>query len=298
MSDQPNSQKSNSRWWKLALKVAITGAVFAFISWKLEWEKTWELLKTANLWGLLGATLAFAGSKWLAAQRLQIFWRAAGVRISDASNVRLYILAMFYNLLLPGGIGGDGYKVYELNRRYGAKLKTLGAAVLLDRGNGLALLIVLALAITPFVYLPYGLSDWIWALIPVVMLGYWGVLWLLFRRFIKTFAASSLWSLGVQLGQALTAWCVLWALGVEAQIPEYIFILLLSAIVLVVPIPSFGGLGLREMVMTFGASYLLINEEVAVAMSLLTYIAILLVSLIGIYFHFRTDRVFSAQDDT
>ena len=59
------------------------------------------------------------------------------------------------------------------------------------------------------------------------------------------------------------------------------------------PIPSFGGLGLREMVMTFGASYLLIDTEVSVAMSLLTYLAILLVSLAGMYFHFRPDNVFS-----
>ena len=293
MEETAAVEQPRRRWLKLALKIAITVAVFAFISWKLEWERTWELLRQTNVLGLLGAVVAFAGSKWLAAQRLQHFWRAADIHITDAANVRLYMLAMFYNLLLPGGIGGDGYKVYELNKRFGVKVKVLASAVLLDRGNGLALLIVLALALSPLVQLPYGLANWLWTLIPVVMVGYYGVLRLLFGRFSKTFWITSLWSAGVQVGQAVTALCVLWALGQETQLMDYVFILLLSAIVLVVPIPSFGGLGLREMVMTFGASYLLIDTEISVAMSLLTYLAILIVSLAGMYFHFRTDRLFS-----
>jgi len=32
---------------------------------------------------------------------------------------------MFYNLFLPGGIGGDGYKIYLLNKLSNKSIKSL-----------------------------------------------------------------------------------------------------------------------------------------------------------------------------
>lgn len=279
------------RWGKLALKIAVTLVVFYLISQKLDWNAVLDVVKGVNPFGLVLAIAVFALSKWLGSMRLQHFWRACEVRISNGLNNRLYVLSMFYNLVLPGGIGGDGYKVYYLNRHFKAKVRPLTSAVLLDRANGLALLIVLALAISPFVDLPWGLHQWLWACIPLVPAGYWLGMKLLFKRFTGTFWKTSAWSMGVQIGQAIVAVSLLWALGIREQIPDYVFILMLSAIVLVVPIPSFGGLGMREWVMLFGAEYLGLDEGVAVAASLATYLVVLTVSLSGVYFHFRPGQL-------
>lgn len=60
------------------------------------------------------------------------------IRIPNLQNLKLYALGMFYNLFLPGGSGGDGYKVYLLRKLYKAPVKHLLSAVLLDRINGVA----------------------------------------------------------------------------------------------------------------------------------------------------------------
>ena len=291
IQEEKSPQAPWKRWGKLALKLAITIVVFYLISQKLDWKAVWELAAGINPLGVLFALLIFALSKWLGAMRLQHFWRACEVRISNGLNNRLYILSMFYNLILPGGIGGDGYKVYYLNRHFKAKVRPLTSAALLDRANGLALLIVLVLAISPMVNLPWGLSEWLWLCIPVVPAGYWLGMRLLFKRFTATFWRTTAWSAGVQIGQAIVAVSLLWALGIRENVADYVFILMLSAVVLVVPIPSFGGLGMREWVMLFGAEYLGLDEGVGVTASLATYLVVLLVSMTGVWYHFRPGKL-------
>lgn len=291
-------KKPFKRWLITALKVLITVAAFYLISRKLDWEATLELLGKLHIGWVAMAMLIFLLSKWLGAMRLQVLWKASEVKVSNGYNNRLYLLSMFYNLLLPGGIGGDGYKVFLMNKRFGVKLRILTSAVFLDRANGLALLIILGLSLSAFIPLPYDLHTWIWLLIPLVPLGYYLSVWLLFRRFTSTFLTTSLWSTGVQIGQALVALCILLALGIQDHLLEYVFILILSGIVLVVPLPSFGGFGLREWVVLFGAEFLGLNETISVAMSLTMYLVILTISLSGVYFHFRSKSLTSFDSDT
>jgi len=291
-------KKPIKRWLIPLLKVLITVAAFYLISRKLDWDATLKLLGDLHVGWVLLAMVTFLVSKWLGAMRLQVLWRAADVRVSNGYNNRLYLLSMFYNLLLPGGIGGDGYKVFQMNKHFKVKIRILTSAVLLDRANGLALLIVLALILSAFIVLPHDLHTWIWLLIPTVPLGYYGAVWLIFRRFTGTFWQTSLWSTGVQIGQVLVAFWILMALGVEDHLLEYVFILLLSGIVLVVPLPSFGGFGLREWVVLFGAEFLGLDEAISVAMSLTVYLVILVVSASGMYFHFNNKALTSPTSDT
>ena len=257
----------------------------------MDWAATLALIQQINpVWFLL-ALVCFAGSKALASFRLLDFLHASGASISPWSNLRLYLLGMFYNLFLPGGIGGDGYKVVLLGNHTPAKTKTLVWASLLDRASGLVWLVTLTAWMSAFIELPYGLSGWLWLAAPLPLLAWVLVLKLAFKRFFSLWWRSSLWSLGVQIGQVVVSFCILLALGVESQLVEYAFLLMLSGIVLVVPLPSFGGLGLRETLVLFGAEYLLVQEQVSVAMSLSIYLVILLLSLSGIYLHFTQENL-------
>ncbi len=291
-------RKPLKRWLIAALKILITVTAFYLISRKLDWEETLKLLSSLHIGWVLMAMLAFLLSKWLGAMRLQVLWRASKVNVSNGYNNRLYLLSMFYNLLLPGGIGGDGYKVFLMNKRFGIKVRILTSAVFLDRANGLSLLIILGLALSAFIPLPYDLHTWLWLTIPLLPLGYYFAVWLIFRRFTGTFLPTSLWSAGVQIGQAIVALFILLALGVQDHVLEYIFILILSGIVLVVPLPSFGGFGLREWVVLFGAEFLGLDSSVSVAMSLTMYLVILTISMCGVYFHFRSNSLTSPDNGT
>lgn len=276
---------------KLLLKVLVTLAAGWFISQKIDFSALGDALSTVNPFWLLPALLLFVLSKVLSAFRLQLFWDRVGARLSTAYNLRLYLLGMFYNLFLPGGIGGDGYKVYLLKKEQGLGVKRLVVALFLDRLSGLGALVMLALAVSVLVVLPYRLHEWIWMMVPVVV-GLHGLgLRLLFRDFLPTLVPAAIWSLGVQGAQALAAICLVMGLGVEGEWAAYVFIFLLSSVVLVVPLPSFGGLGLREAVILLGANQMGLDPAVSVTLSLLFYIISAAVSACGVYFHFRPEKM-------
>ncbi len=77
--------------------------------------------------------------------RLNIYFSAIDLKLKEKTNLQLYLLGMFYNLFLPGGIGGDGYKIYLLQKNYQTGTKRILGAVLSDRISGMVALVVLAL---------------------------------------------------------------------------------------------------------------------------------------------------------
>ena len=97
----------------------------------------------------------------IAARRRNYFQRAVGVSLSETTNLRLYWLGMFCNLFLPGGIGGNDYKVLVLRRAYPTKIALLVRALVLDLVSDLLALglLLAALACVVPLLLP---ALWAW----------------------------------------------------------------------------------------------------------------------------------------
>ena len=112
---------------------------------------------------------------------------------------------MYYNLFLPGGIGGDGYKIYLLNKKYGTKARKLFWAVLLDRINGVLALFVLAMVMVPLLPVPAMYKYLAIGLIPASIAAYYGGIHSLFKDFKKGLNATNGYSLVVQLAQLVSA---------------------------------------------------------------------------------------------
>ena len=108
-----NQQIKN--YLKLLFKVALTATALYIVGRKINLPETKQILFRANAVWLFAALLLFNASKVLSAVRLNRFFSSIGLQLSQTYNLRLYYVGMFYNLFLPGGIGGDGYKVYLLN---------------------------------------------------------------------------------------------------------------------------------------------------------------------------------------
>lgn len=108
---------------------------------------------------LLAAFIAFNVSKILGALRLNIYQRHAAVHVSEGENLRLYYAGMFLNLCLPGGIGGDGYKILVLHRRHGLPLRTLVTTLLADRVSGILALLFMLCMFMPMLSLPWEAST-------------------------------------------------------------------------------------------------------------------------------------------
>jgi glycosyltransferase 2 family protein len=272
---------------KLSIKIGLTALALWVVFRKIDTRQTFEILLSANWFWLFAAVVLFNFSKILSSFRLNVFFKDTGLKLKEGYNLRLYYVGMFYNLFLPGGIGGDGYKVYLLNKEFAHPLKPLIKASLLDRFSGLIALLylVIILAFEPlnFVVLSeLGISWMAWlGLIILVPLWYLSIK-KFFPDFFSSLNQTNLHSLGVQGFQIVCAMCILWSLGVHALIPQYILLFLISSVVAVLPF-TIGGVGARELVFVLGHSFLGIDQNTAVAFSLLFFLITALSSLFGAF---------------
>ena len=76
------------------------------------------------------------------------------------------------------------------------------------------------------------------------------------------------------------------ALLVSGMYVEYMTLFLLSSVVAVIPF-TIGGIGARELVFIFGADYLLIDKNTAVAFSILFFVITAVSSFTGIFYETR-----------
>ncbi len=277
------------RFIKTLIKFALTAGALYYVFTQIDFSNVIGLIGQSDIWFLIPALFLFAASKAVSAIRLNIFFKRSGLVISNSLNVRLYLLGMFYNLFLPGGIGGDGYKIYLLQKHYRTGTGKLFGAVLTDRLSGMLALAVIALFLFSVIRMPF---SWNWTgflLIPAAILGFYLFCLLFYRHFIAVLLRTSLLSMGVQLLQLACVYMILMALGAGRHIPEYLLVFLVSSIIAVLPI-SIGGMGVRELTFLYGAQILGIDQNLAVSISLLFYIITALVSFFGLWFVIKPVR--------
>lgn len=278
-------KRAKKNYWKLPLKIALTLGALYLVYRKIDIEQTLAAIGGANPFWLLLALLLFVGSKVTSAFRLNRFFAAEDLQLDQRYNLRLYFIGMFYNLFLPGGIGGDGYKVYLLNKHYNRPVKGLLMAVFIDRLSGLVSLGILALLLFLFSSAWSQLGIWQWLIWAGLVLAYplsWLALRWFYKKYLPIFHYTNLQSLGVQGLQVICAWAILMALGVEAHYTDYTTLFLVSSVVAVLPF-TIGGVGARELVFIYGVEFLLIQESTAVAFSVLFFVITAISSLAGAF---------------
>lgn len=271
------------KYIQTTLKFGVTAAALYFVFRKIDFSEILALYRTADIIYLIAALLLFAGSKVLSSLRLNLLFHRTGIPLSSVTNMKLYLIGMFYNLFLPGGIGGDGYKIYLLNRHFDVKARKVLGAVFMDRVAGIIMLWLVALCFLYFVepQIPYRFLIFI--AIPLLFTGlYLGMQWL-FSDYLPVVLPISIYSIGVQLLQVLCALCILLAFHHDHQNFSYLFLFLISSIVTIVPI-TVGGAGMREITFLYGAQFLGVDTHLSVALSLMFYFITVIVSFCGIYF--------------
>ncbi|MDX5478195.1 MAG: flippase-like domain-containing protein, partial [Cyclobacteriaceae bacterium] len=255
---------------KTFIKLALSGLAVFLVFRKIDAQELWQIVKSADWFCLFLAVAFFVLSKIATSLRLNIYFRNIGLYISEKENLFLYMKGMYYNLFLPGGIGGDGYKVYLLNKRYKVSVKKLLQSVLLDRLGGLVSIVFLLLLFFLFIDVEEEiLQGFAWdyvsvALAILVFPAFYLIYLLFFKSFLDSFIGSNLYSLAGQLLQIVSAYFILIAIGVDVNILEYQFVFLLSSIAAVLPL-TIGGVGVRELVFIFSHEFIGIDKNTAVA---------------------------------
>lgn len=283
---KPQKKTLKSQLYTL-LKIATTAALLYFVFTKIPFQHVWQVLKSANVLWLFVALCCFLASQWVSAKRLLRVFYAVDFKLSEKLNNILYLIGMFYNFFIPGGIGGDAYKVYFLNKNYDWSLKKLSSAVLLDRFMGLVAIGILVVLLSGWV--PFVLEHHLLWLLPLLIIGGIVASYIFVKRVFPSyksiFTITLLQSLVVQLLQCLCVVFVLMSLNdLQTHTVFYVLVFLVSS---VLSIFSFSGIGIRELVFYQAATYFVFDSTVAVTVGLLFSFMTAIVSLFGIIFHIR-----------
>ena len=269
---------------KPLLQLFVTTLALYLVLRKTDVAKLFGIIRSANPWYLLLSLLFFNISKLFNAVRLNRFFKAIGIELSPLYNLKLYYLGMFYNLFLPGGIGGDGYKIYVLQKNHGMKMINVFHAVLWDRICGIFALVflsvILLLPSTFALKLPQ-LVPYAWlllvALYPLALL----LNKLFYKQFIGIFTITALESLLVQIAQVISAFFILQAISLQANHIDYLAIFLMSTVATILPI-TIGGAGAREVTFYYLLNSIQLDTNAGVALSLIFFGISALSSLAGV----------------
>ncbi|MBE9585480.1 flippase-like domain-containing protein [Mucilaginibacter sp. JRF] len=291
--DAPEPKTGKQKLWdaaKLILKIAVTSALLYYVFSKVPIEKVKYRLLHANYWWMAVALVTFFASMVVSAWRLLSFFKSINLRLDPRFNMRLYMLGLFYNFLLPGGIGGDGYKIWLLNKRYKLPAKKMFWAILFDRLSGLWAIgfIICALIIfIPQIDIHLAIPGGIFIAGSAV---YYFVAYKFFREYTKYFFQAHAKAVLVQGLQVLCIIFVLLGQNFDGKFAPYLLSFLVSALAAVVPI-TIGGAGARETIFTQLSGIFNMDVGLAVFLSISFYIISLLVALTGVYYVIRTSRL-------
>ncbi len=274
------------------VKVVVSAALLYFIFTKINFGDVLNVLKQADYLYLILALLLFAVSKVLNSLRLNLYFHAIDVKLTQVSNLKLYLLGMFYNLFLPGGIGGDAYKGYIIQKKFQSGTKRVVSVLLLDRLSGLLLIFIyaciLAIILKNEVLEPFIALFWL--AIPVSTVVFWLLHKILFSFVLPVFWGSFAYSSLLQLTQLFAVVAILKALSITFNEIAYLFVFLISSIVSVVPL-TIGGIGSREVTFLYGSQWLNLETETSIAISVAFFLITAVVSLFGIYYHFKKPKL-------
>jgi uncharacterized membrane protein YbhN (UPF0104 family) len=275
---------------KTILKIGVTTALLIWVFSKVPVHLLKARLLHANYWWMLAALMCVLSSMVVSAWRLLSFFKSVGLRLDPRYNLRLYFLGLFYNFLLPGGIGGDGYKMYLINKSYKTPLKKLFWAVMFDRLSGLWAIGLITVAL---IFLIPQIDVHISIPLGIFVVGsaiYYFVAYKFFREYTKYFFQAHAKALLLQSLQLLAIVCVLLGQDFNGKFSPYLLSFLISALAAVIPITA-GGAGAREAIFTKLADVFPMDKGLAVFLPASFYILSLIVAFIGLYYVIRPSRL-------
>jgi len=277
---------------KVILIIVVTGGLLYWVFSKVPFSKIkYRLVHADRVW-LAAAIACYFASMLFSAWRLLSFFKSISLRLDYRFNIRLYFLGLCYNLLLPGGIGGDGYKIYLLHKRFKLPTKKVFLAILFDRLSGfwaIGLITVVLIILIPHITELIGLG------IPMCLLVigsviYYAVARKFFKEYTHRFFTAHLKAIAVQSTQLLAIVCLLLAQDFTGKFAPYLLSFLISALAAIIPF-SLGGGGVRDAIFVNLAKPFHLTVDMAVYLSLTFYLISIVVALLGVYYVFRPDRL-------
>lgn len=156
------------RWATLAFKAAVTLALGVALLRRVEWGALSEALAgfSWRLW--LGGAASLALGTALATWRWRVVLRAMGEAPTLGALARDMLVAVAFNQLLPGAVGGDVARAWRCGRRLEVPARAW-VSIFYERLVGLAVLVALPGGV--LVWSPAAVPQGVYAAVCVVFVG-------------------------------------------------------------------------------------------------------------------------------
>ncbi len=281
------------------VRFAITGLLMGYIGWTTDWAQVRTAFANLDVSLWIGAVVLLVFAQMVSAVRWQIFANQLGMERTFWQLTKYYLIGMYFNLLLPTSVGGDVVRVWYLNANSGKKLRAT-AAVLLDRINGLIVLVAVACVAVLFApaetpaWVPlsvYGIAGvGVGGVLGIAAFARWGrlsenrkqqlaMMWEVVRH-PRDLVVTTMLSLVVQIASAAIVWLV--GQGLKADIPFGYYLVFVPMVSLLTLLPvTINGMVVREKGFAFFLAPLGISEPIAFSMSILSFAVQLAVSVLG-----------------
>ena len=265
------------------LKIFISITLLILVFRKIPFREVTGLWKNLDVFFLILAAVFFLISQIISTKRLENYLHTVNFPLSFRSNLELYFLGMFYNFFIPGGIGGDAYKIYLLNKKLGWNAKKLTSVIFNDRLSGLLAICVLTLLLS------ISLFEIQFSVL-ILMLIFAGIFIThfitkkIFPNFRNIFFLSFFLSIIVQSLQIISFIFLLKSLGLKADFIIYSIVFLCSSVLSLI---SFSGIGVREILFLQASKYFAFQPQISVSASLLFTFITAFFSLFGLIFQLR-----------
>jgi uncharacterized membrane protein YbhN (UPF0104 family) len=243
---------------------SFVSALLYYVFSNIDLAKAAAMLRSVPLDAALSALACIAASQLVSAMRMRTYLSARGVTMGNREAIRLYFAAMFFNVCLPGGIGGDGYKCLHLARRHPISAGGAIASSLSERANGLCALLLFLYALLPFGTVPGIVGIGPGFAFAAVLFFAAGTLAayrigtaLLLKERLRDSLRALPYSFAAQGLQLLAVLTIVRALPGEksaALYADYGAVFCVSSVLSMLPF-SVGGLGLRELTFFTAAKY-------------------------------------------
>ncbi len=291
------------------LRLTLSFGLLAWIFSKIDMEHTWSVIQSADVGYMLWAGVVFFFINILILLRWDILVRALKLDMPFWTIAKWFFIGLFCNLFLPTSVGGDVVKTIGLSRQAKQKPKVF-ASVVLDRLCGFAGIVIVAavMFVVGYRQIPdraVGLSIIAMTLFSLTITA------VLFSHRIYSFCCRLFdrWpkfkksimdvhydivlmkgkvSRGIAaillscVAQVLAAYaCYVVAKALHQDVDFFYFLIFSPLVCVATALPSIGGLGVREMGWVYLLSKVGVAQGVAVGISLINFLFMVLVGLIG-----------------
>ena len=250
---------------------------------KIGLNKILEVIKSADLLFILFASIVYFLSQIISSERLWFILKENNLIISSKENIKLYMVGIFYNFFIPGGVGGDAYKGVLMNKKFQWSLKKIYKLLILDRLIGFGVIICLIIVFSGFILDLEFISKFNFVLAPLYALLFFVGRVLVQKIFNNEIVYTKAFFIShtIQILQFGSIILILFSLGVTNNYFTFLYIFLISS---VLSIFSFGGIGIREYVFFTLASNTAVGPDIATSVGLIFTFSALISSVPGLFF--------------